>query len=53
MKKTSLFSPSHSLSSGGGFLVQALKWHCSGDSLMLIGKEQLCLCYMEAEQQDS
>lgn len=36
----------------GGFLVQALKWHCSGDSLMLIGKEQLCLCYMEAEQQD-
>ncbi|XP_070766775.1 WD repeat-containing protein WRAP73 [Enoplosus armatus] len=36
----------------GGFQVQSLNWHCSGDSLILIGKEQLCLCYMETDQED-
>ncbi|XP_076596630.1 WD repeat-containing protein WRAP73 [Chaetodon auriga] len=33
----------------GGFQVQSLNWHCSGDSLILLGKEQLCLCYMDQE----
>uniref|UniRef100_A0A8C8IPK7 WD repeat containing, antisense to TP73 n=1 Tax=Oncorhynchus tshawytscha TaxID=74940 RepID=A0A8C8IPK7_ONCTS len=32
----------------GGFQVQSVTWHCSGDSLILLGKEQLCLCYMES-----
>uniref|UniRef100_A0A672YH74 WD repeat containing, antisense to TP73 n=1 Tax=Sphaeramia orbicularis TaxID=375764 RepID=A0A672YH74_9TELE len=36
----------------GGFQVQSLSWHCTGDSLILLGKEQLCLCYMETEQED-
>ncbi|XP_010773186.1 WD repeat-containing protein WRAP73 [Notothenia coriiceps] len=36
----------------GGFQVQSLKWHCSGDSLILLGKEQLCLCYMDNDQED-
>lgn len=36
----------------GGFQVQSLNWHCSGDSLILLGKEQLCLCYMDTEQED-
>ncbi|KAF3696719.1 WD repeat-containing protein WRAP73 [Channa argus] len=36
----------------GGFQVQSLSWHCSGDSLILLGKEQLCLCYMDTDQQD-
>lgn len=36
----------------GGFQVQALNWHCSGDSLIVIGKEQLCLCYMDTDQED-
>uniref|UniRef100_A0AAY4CTU6 WD repeat containing, antisense to TP73 n=1 Tax=Denticeps clupeoides TaxID=299321 RepID=A0AAY4CTU6_9TELE len=33
----------------GCFQVLSLLWHCSGDSLILLGKEQLCLCYMETE----
>ncbi|KAM3872419.1 WD repeat-containing protein WRAP73 [Diretmus argenteus] len=36
----------------GGFQVQSLCWHCSGDSLILLGKEQLCLCYMDTDQGD-
>lgn len=36
----------------GGFQVQSLNWHCSGDSLILLGKEQLCLCYMDTDQED-
>ncbi|KAF3860263.1 hypothetical protein F7725_000518 [Dissostichus mawsoni] len=36
----------------GGFQVQSLNWHCSGDSLILLGKEQLCLCYMDNDQED-
>uniref|UniRef100_A0A3Q3AQ84 WD repeat containing, antisense to TP73 n=1 Tax=Kryptolebias marmoratus TaxID=37003 RepID=A0A3Q3AQ84_KRYMA len=36
----------------GGFQVQSLMWHCSGNSLILLGKEQLCLCYMETEQEE-
>uniref|UniRef100_A0A3B5KLM4 WD repeat containing, antisense to TP73 n=1 Tax=Takifugu rubripes TaxID=31033 RepID=A0A3B5KLM4_TAKRU len=34
----------------GGFQVQALNWHCRGDALLVLGKEQLCLCYMDADQ---
>lgn len=37
--------------SEGGFQVQSLSWHRSGDSLILLGKEQLCVCYMETEQE--
>lgn len=37
----------------GGFQVQSLNWHCSGDSLILLGKEQLCLCYMDTDQEDN
>ncbi|KAG7227022.1 hypothetical protein INR49_022369 [Caranx melampygus] len=36
----------------GGFQVQSLNWHSSGDSLILLGKEQLCLCYMDTVQED-
>ncbi|TKS77392.1 WD repeat-containing protein WRAP73 [Collichthys lucidus] len=36
----------------GGFQVQSLNWHCSGDTLILLGKEQLCLCYMDTDQED-
>uniref|UniRef100_A0A3B3BCV5 WD repeat containing, antisense to TP73 n=1 Tax=Oryzias melastigma TaxID=30732 RepID=A0A3B3BCV5_ORYME len=36
----------------GGFQVHSLNWHRSGDSLTLIGKDQLCLCYMDTEQDD-
>uniref|UniRef100_A0A8C6UJ44 WD repeat containing, antisense to TP73 n=1 Tax=Neogobius melanostomus TaxID=47308 RepID=A0A8C6UJ44_9GOBI len=36
----------------GGFQVQSLSWHSSGDSLILLGKDHLCLCYMETEQED-
>jgi hypothetical protein len=36
----------------GGFQVQSVTWHCSGDSLILLGKEQLCLCYMEVEEEE-
>lgn len=33
----------------GHFQVQSLSWHCSGNSLILMGKDQLCLCYLETE----
>ncbi|KAG5838690.1 hypothetical protein ANANG_G00226270 [Anguilla anguilla] len=33
----------------GHFQVLSLSWHCSGDSIILMGKDQLCLCYLEAE----
>uniref|UniRef100_A0A3Q2C9W8 WD repeat containing, antisense to TP73 n=1 Tax=Cyprinodon variegatus TaxID=28743 RepID=A0A3Q2C9W8_CYPVA len=36
----------------GDFQVQSLKWHCNGDSVILLGKEQLCLCYMDTEQEE-
>uniref|UniRef100_A0A8C7RAX4 WD repeat containing, antisense to TP73 n=1 Tax=Oncorhynchus mykiss TaxID=8022 RepID=A0A8C7RAX4_ONCMY len=36
----------------GGFQVQSVTWHCSGDSLILLGKEQLCLCYMEVGEEE-
>ncbi|XP_029362643.1 WD repeat-containing protein WRAP73 isoform X2 [Echeneis naucrates] len=36
-----------------GIQVQSLSWHCSGDSLVLLGKEQLCICYMDTDQEDT
>ncbi|XP_003444836.1 WD repeat-containing protein WRAP73 [Oreochromis niloticus] len=36
----------------GGFQVHSLNWHCSDNSLILLGKEQLCLCYMETDEED-
>ncbi|MBN3317953.1 WRP73 protein, partial [Atractosteus spatula] len=36
----------------GNFQVLALSWHSSGNSLVLLSKEHLCLCYME-EQEES
>ncbi|XP_026867092.1 WD repeat-containing protein WRAP73 isoform X1 [Electrophorus electricus] len=35
----------------GGFQVQSLFWHCSGDSVVLLGKDQLCLCYMATDEE--
>ncbi|XP_056102777.1 WD repeat-containing protein WRAP73 [Rhinichthys klamathensis goyatoka] len=35
----------------GSFQVQSVFWHCSGSSLILLSKEQLCLCYMETEDE--
>uniref|UniRef100_A0A8C4ZKC0 WD repeat containing, antisense to TP73 n=1 Tax=Gadus morhua TaxID=8049 RepID=A0A8C4ZKC0_GADMO len=37
----------------GGFQVHALSWHSNGDSLVLIGKEHLCLCYMDTEDKST
>lgn len=54
--KLYLWSPAGCVSvqvpADGGFQVQSLSWHCTGDSLVLLGKEQLCLCYMETDQED-
>ncbi|XP_077441808.1 WD repeat-containing protein WRAP73 [Vanacampus margaritifer] len=38
--------------SDGGFQVQSLTWHCHGDPLILLGKEQLCLCYTTTGAED-
>ncbi|XP_066547165.1 WD repeat-containing protein WRAP73 [Amia ocellicauda] len=35
----------------GSFQVLALSWHASGNSLILMSKERLCLCYMETEEE--
>uniref|UniRef100_A0A3Q2QM63 WD repeat containing, antisense to TP73 n=1 Tax=Fundulus heteroclitus TaxID=8078 RepID=A0A3Q2QM63_FUNHE len=40
------------LGPSGGFQVQSLNWHCSGDSVILLGKEQLCLCYMDTDPEE-
>uniref|UniRef100_A0A3P8WQY8 WD repeat containing, antisense to TP73 n=1 Tax=Cynoglossus semilaevis TaxID=244447 RepID=A0A3P8WQY8_CYNSE len=51
--KLYLWSPSGCVSvpvaTEGGFQVQSLSWHCSGDFLVLLGKEQLCLCYLNTD----
>ncbi|XP_023697332.2 WD repeat-containing protein WRAP73 isoform X2 [Paramormyrops kingsleyae] len=33
----------------GSFPVQSLSWHSSGQALILLSKEHLCLCYLETE----
>ncbi|XP_077370708.1 WD repeat-containing protein WRAP73 [Festucalex cinctus] len=38
--------------SDDGFQVQSLTWHCHGDHLILLGKEQLCLCYTNTVAED-
>ncbi|KAL6456712.1 hypothetical protein MHYP_G00352560 [Metynnis hypsauchen] len=35
----------------GNFQVQSLFWHGSGDSLVLLGKDQICLCYMATDEE--
>uniref|UniRef100_A0A9J7XWJ2 WD repeat containing, antisense to TP73 n=2 Tax=Cyprinus carpio TaxID=7962 RepID=A0A9J7XWJ2_CYPCA len=35
----------------GSFQVQSLFWHCSGSSLVLLSKEHVCLCYVDAEEE--
>lgn len=35
----------------GSFQVQSLFWHRTGSSLVLLSKDQLCLCYIDAEDQ--
>ncbi|KPP61026.1 WD repeat-containing protein WRAP73-like [Scleropages formosus] len=51
--KVFLWSPGGCLSvqvpAEGSFQVLSLSWHCGGDSLILLSKEHLCLCYVEAE----
>ncbi|CAL8252237.1 unnamed protein product [Arctogadus glacialis] len=52
-----LWSPAGSVSvqvpSEGGFQVHALSWHSNGESLVLIGKDHLCLCYMDTEDKSA
>uniref|UniRef100_A0A3B4D6Z7 Anaphase-promoting complex subunit 4 WD40 domain-containing protein n=1 Tax=Pygocentrus nattereri TaxID=42514 RepID=A0A3B4D6Z7_PYGNA len=35
----------------GNFQVQSLFWHGNGDSLVLLGKDQICLCYMATDEE--
>ncbi|XP_064423832.1 WD repeat-containing protein WRAP73 isoform X2 [Latimeria chalumnae] len=37
----------------GSFQVLSLCWHSNGDSLVLLSKDQLCLCYMEPTEEES
>ncbi|XP_049609478.1 WD repeat-containing protein WRAP73 [Syngnathus scovelli] len=39
-------------SDDGGFQVHSLMWHCHGDPLILLGKDQLCLCYINTGNED-
>lgn len=34
-----------------GLHVQSLFWHCNGESLILLGKDQLCVCYMATDEE--
>ncbi|XP_060787460.1 WD repeat-containing protein WRAP73 isoform X3 [Neoarius graeffei] len=36
---------------GIGLQVQSLFWHCDGESLILLGKDQLCVCYMATDEE--
>lgn len=38
--------------SEGQFNVLSLSWRHTGDSLVLLGKEQLCLCYLDTNKPD-
>ena len=33
------------------FLIQSIKWNHDGNSLVLIGKDQFCLTYLQRETQ--
>ncbi|XP_061691129.1 WD repeat-containing protein WRAP73 isoform X2 [Syngnathoides biaculeatus] len=54
--KVYLWTPAGCLSvqvpGDGGFQVQSLTWHCHGDPLILLGKEELCLCYTNTDTED-
>lgn len=34
-----------------GLQVQSLFWSCDGESLILLGKDQLCVCYMATDEE--
>ncbi|XP_034027428.1 WD repeat-containing protein WRAP73-like [Thalassophryne amazonica] len=36
-----------------GFQVQSLIWHCGGDSLILLGKDHLCVCFMDTQDKSN
>lgn len=36
----------------GQFQVSSLSWHQTGDCLILLGKEQMCLCFLDTNKQD-
>lgn len=54
--KLYLWSPAGCVSvqvpSEGGFQVQSVSWHSNGDILILMGKEQMCLCYMDTLEEE-
>ncbi|XP_032903692.1 WD repeat-containing protein WRAP73 isoform X2 [Amblyraja radiata] len=54
--KVYLWSPAGCLSvqvpSEGTFQVLSLHWHPSGDSLMLMSKDQMCVCYLETADEN-
>ena len=32
------------------FTVHTIKWHVEGKSLLLLGKDQMCMCFLRPEQ---
>uniref|UniRef100_A0A663LW41 WD repeat containing, antisense to TP73 n=1 Tax=Athene cunicularia TaxID=194338 RepID=A0A663LW41_ATHCN len=34
----------------GDFQIVSLSWHCSGDSVALLSKDNFCVCYLEREE---
>ncbi|CAK8694465.1 unnamed protein product [Clavelina lepadiformis] len=54
--KLYLWSPSGSVSVqvpiSATFHVHSLKWHPSAESLLLMSKDQMCICYLEKKERD-
>ncbi|NWU85876.1 WRP73 protein, partial [Onychorhynchus coronatus] len=34
----------------GDIQIMSLSWHCSGDSMVLLSKDNFCVCYLEREE---
>ncbi|XP_078094892.1 WD repeat-containing protein WRAP73 isoform X1 [Mustelus asterias] len=54
--KVYLWSPAGCLSvqvpAEGGFQILSLHWHPNGDSIMLLSKDQMCVCYLESADEN-
>ncbi|KAM7084177.1 LOW QUALITY PROTEIN: WD repeat-containing protein WRAP73 [Ciconia maguari] len=48
--KVFLWSPAGCVSVAGDFQIVSLSWHSSGDSMVLLSKDNFCVCNLEREE---
>ena len=45
-----MFSLQHPPVSAGSFLIHSLTWHADGEAILLMGKDQMCVCFLSPSQ---